>query len=717
LSLSPENRLISYDPEAVERKWQRRWADDGTFQTPSPDGRPSTYVFTGCPFTTGDAHMGHVRSYAISDAFARYRRSRGDAVLFSLGFDSFGLPAELEARKRDLEPADWVQQCGARMRGQFDRLGFSFDWERSFDSSEPAHYRWSQWLFLALLERDLIYQRDAQVIWCGSCRTVLAALQAEGDTCWRCHSAIELRRMPQWFFRVSAFVEHNETALRHLDGWDRAALGSQRAILGRVDGFDCHATLPDGRSMVVFATSVAAVSEANAIAVSPNHPDVDSLVKDPGTSDQLKALRQTGRRRADRARTDVIRTGTMVRVAGAAEPLEIVVSPQVDSRFGPTAALQNIDGFEPKSSDGLPLDARPQGELRTAARYRAQDFPISRQRAWGAPIPLVHCVGCGTVPVPYASLPVELPEPRNGGSLSTNDDFRRCDCPRCGAPAERETDTLDCHVDALWMWLPICVPVHDRKAQMFDHPELRRWLPIRQIVWGSDAGGYLFDQRATARFLQDAGVLPQLPLGEPFVSALMHQMVQMDGRKMSKHLGNVVSPQQLIDESGADAVRFAVLAATSPAKAFSWDAQMLANARRFLDDLWTYAAPRLREWGRINFGGALNRDDRRRRQLARWSSTALTKTAAAYDRLEMQRVASNLKLLLARIQEFERHARDRDRDCEFVNDQDRRAVVDALTKLVIALAPVAPHIAEELWEAAGNDEMLSTASWPATEGN
>lgn len=702
--------MSPYDPDAIERKWQHRWADAGVFLTPSLDERPSTYVFTGCPFTTGDAHMGHVRSYAISDAFARYRRSRGDAVLFSLGFDSFGLPAELEARKREIDPALWVRQCSARMRGQFDRLGFSFDWERSFDSSEPGHYRWSQWLFLALMQSGSVYQRDAQVIWCNSCQTVLAASQADGDTCWRCDSAIELRRMPQWFFRVSAFIDDNETALQHLGGWNRAALGSQRAILGRVDGFEVEATLTDGHMMRVFATTAVAAAEANVIAVSPNHPDIESLVG-ADTDAGIARLRQTGRRREDRARTDVIRTGRTACIAGAADRLEIVVMPQVDSRFGPTAVLQRLEGFTSEMPSVVARPVHRQDEPRTAVRYRAQDFPISRQRAWGAPIPLIHCTDCGTVPVPTMDLPVELPESRAGRPLAENDAFRRCDCPRCGGPAERETDTLDCHVDALWMWLPICVPARDREARMFDHPELRRWLPVKQIVWGSDAGGYLFDQRATARFLQAAGVLPRMPMDEPFEGALMHQMVQMGGKKMSKHLGNVVSPAELIEEAGADAVRFAVLAATAPAKAFSWDSQLLANARRFLDELWAYATPRLREWGHLRSADKPDRGSRRRRQLDRWSSTALAKAASAYDRLEMQRVAANLELLLERIQEFEGHVRDGQR----VAAGDQRAIVDALTGLVIALAPLAPHVAEELWEAAGNDGMLASASWPADD--
>jgi leucyl-tRNA synthetase len=323
----------------------------------------------------------------------------------------------------------------------------------------------------------------------------------------------------------------------------------------------------------------------------------------------------------------------------------------------------------------------------------------------------VHCRRCGTVPVPREQLPVELPEnlPRTGAgnALARCESFVECACPECGRLATRETDTLDCHVDALWMWMPICVPAEDRTRIMFDHPELQRWLPIKQIVWGADAGGYLFDQRMTAKFLQDLGELPPLKQREPFANALMHQMIQMDGRKMSKHLGNVVNPSRLVAEAGADAVRLAVLAATSPAKAFNWNDEPLASAQELLHSLWRYAEPRLREW-RVSEAG-IDTSDRLRRLLDRWCQAALEKATAAYEQLEMQRAARNLTLLFDRIQEFERRAiTERDR----LEEPDREAIVTALTLLLQTIAPMTPHIAEELWEVMGKETMISAEPWP-----
>jgi leucyl-tRNA synthetase len=648
--------------------------------------------------------MGHIRSYTISDSYVRFRRARGDAVLFSLGFDSFGLPAELEAIKRGLSPSVWVRECSTRMQVQFERLGYSCDWGRSFISSEPVHYRWSQWLFLALLERGLIYQRDAQVIWCGSCETVLAALQAKGNICWRCGGEVLLRQLPQWFLRVSSYVAENEEALSYLAGWNKAALGSQRAILGRADGFELEVDVVDHGRLNVFMCEREVLDRPGLVAISPNHPRIDSLRSDPEVAAALDRIRLAGRRRQDRASAEVVQTSVRVKLPGLCESLPLVISPHVDSRFGPTAVLEPADQAAP-SRDNSTVKPCP------AVRYRAQDFPISRQRSWGAPIPLVHCPRCGTVPVPLEHLPVELPEDlcRTGAdnALARHETFVECVCPACGEPATRETDTLDCHVDALWMWMPICVPAEDRPQLMFDHPELRRWLPIKQIIWGADAGGYLFDQRMTAKFLQDSGELPPLEQREPFANALMHQMIKMDGRKMSKHLGNVVNPSELVAEVGADVVRLAVLAAASPAKAFNWNDQPLASAQQFLHALWGYAEPRLREWSAPESG--IDSSDRLRRLLKRWCQTALEKTAAAYEQLEMQRAARNITLLFDRIQEFERRAiAQRD----LLNEPDREAIVAALRLLLQAMAPMTPHIAEELWGATGKESMVSTELWP-----
>jgi leucyl-tRNA synthetase len=771
--------MPDYDPAAVEARWQQHWQQQRTFHTAPPaDSRTPAYVFAGCPFTSGDAHMGHIRSYTISDAFARFLRARGNAVLFSLGFDSFGLPAELEAVRRGISPREWVARCAERMRGQFERLGYSCDWERTFDSSLPDHYRWTQWLFLAMRERDLVYESTSQVSWCDSCQTVLAALQSEDGTCWRCHQPVRFRRLPQWFMRISAYVEDNEQGLEKLPGWSKAAIGSQRAVIGRVDGVELDATTLDGVELTVFTPHAEHIAQAQFIVLSPAHAQVDRWTAEPRVARELEGMREAGWRRDDREleQVPVVATGALASVPGVEGMLPILISPLVDARYGPTAALgvpaqdatdaaiaQRLTGSGAgRGGGGAGRDGGGTGRggggaatgmrawkvtgkgakaaPRPAVRYRARDFAISRQRAWGAPIPLIHCGKCGTVPVPYEDLPVRLPEDLQitgtGNPLDARPDFTNCQCPSCGGEARRETDTIDCHVDGMWMWMPICVPAADRPEHMFDHPEYRRWLPARQIVWGADAGGYMFDQRLIGKVLQDLDELPPVPGREPFANALMHQMIRLDGRKMSKHLGNVVDPNELVEHVGADTVRLAVLQAASPGRIFNWNEQPVRYCQIFLKKLYGYAHPRLRDWAQQPAGGggpatrtaivdghvlAMETKDKLRRRLANWCRVAVEKITIDYERLEMQRVAHNAMLLLTRIQDFEQRARaargDGDSE-EGLPQADRTAIVVALQILLQVLAPLVPHIAEELWSLAGDGTLVSTAPWPlAAEGS
>ncbi len=766
---APAGTVPDYDPAAIEARWQEIWETRGAFATPPPDDeRSPAYVFAGCPFTSGDAHMGHIRSYTISDAYARFLRARGHAVLFSLGFDSFGLPAELEAVRRNVSPRAWVARCCERMRGQFERLGYSCDWERTFVSSEPDHYRWTQWLFLAMLERDLVYQHVSQVSWCDSCQTVLAALQSEDGTCWRCHGEVRFRRLPQWFMRISAYVEDNERGLETLPGWSKAALGAQRAVIGRVEGVEIDALALDGAPLTVFTPHAAAIAKAAFIAISPAHPEVERWTGEPEVAAKLAQVQEAGWRRDDRdlEQVPVVQTGALASVAGVEGMLPIAISPLVDARFGPTAALgiPELDATDASIAERLGVGklagswkaaaVKSSGAPRPTVRYRARDFAISRQRAWGAPIPLVHCPRCGTVPVPFEELPVRLPEDLEvtgvGNPLDGREDFTGCVCPRCGGDARRETDTIDCHVNGMWMWMPICVPFAERPEHMFDHPEYRRWLPARQIVWGADAGGYMFDQRLIGKVLQDLDQLPQVPGREPFTNALMHQMIRLDGRKMSKHLGNVVDPNELVVHVGADTVRLAVLQAASPGRIFNWNEQPVRYCQIFLKKLYGYAEPRLREWGSLRGGDSRGGDlrggdseaqegegeprlralvagewgpeidlsDKLRRRLANWCRVAVKKITADYERLEMQRVAHNAMLLLTRIQDFEERAvvqrggeLQEQRGGE-LQERDREAIAAALLILVQVLAPLTPHIAEELWSLAGLPTLVSAAPWP-----
>jgi leucyl-tRNA synthetase len=458
---------------------------------------------------------------------------------------------------------------------------------------------------------------------------------------------------------------------------------------------------------------------------------------------ELEEVRQGGWQRGDRSAESVPALDTGVRlIAPNGAELPLVISPAVDGRYGPTAVLgipaadesdgviaRRLDigqpavpspgssGSRPRSGpdapaarDGAAADPRP------AVRYRAGDFAISRQRSWGAPIPMVHCGDCGVVAVRKEDLPVRLPRDLRptgeGNPLAEREDFMATSCPSCGGAARRETDTLDCHFDDLWMWLPTCVPKSDRDRRMFDHPECERWLPGAMLIHGADGGGYFFDQRITAKALRDIGPLDHLTDGEQFSGAVMHEMVTQDGRKMSKHLGNVVDPDDLMERVGADTTRLAVLHGARPSRALNWTENAVQYCAKFLSDLWAYAAERLPAPTLDEAAAAPDPDGatQRRERLEGWVATAAAKVTEDLESVEMQRAVKNAMRLFDRIEEFESKARRANRG--ELAPADARAIADALTVLAQLLTPFAPHVGEELWLASGAATPGEPAPWP-----
>jgi leucyl-tRNA synthetase len=720
----------SYDPGAVEASRQAAWLEWGAFETPQPaEGRPGVYVKPSSPFTSGNLHMGHVRDYSIGDAYARFRRARGDAVLFGFGFDAFGLPAEMAAIERGVAPADWIVSCGERMLAQMKRLGYSFDYNRAFYSSDPGQYRWSQWLFLTLLEAGLIYRDDATVDWCDTCQTTLAALQVEDGRCWRCHEEVRLIRRPTWFLRIAPYLEENDRNLGELESWDELSLKTQRYILGRTEGVELDLEGVDGPGVTAFTPHRDAVGRARFVLLSPRHPEVEGWLREPAARAELEELRSGGWERSarDAAAVPVIDSGASVAGPAGGE-LPVFVSPIVDARYGPTAVLGIPAVDEADEAVGARMPRTPgesegegprvDAELREATRYRAYDFSISRQRFWGTPIPIVHCERCGAVPVPFEELPVRLPGDveltGEGNPLAARPDFVEVACPRCGGAGRRETDTLDCHFDALWLWIPAAVPPEARSEAMFSHPDLKRWLPAERLVAGNDSGGFVFDQRVVTKALRDIGPLSFLVDGEPFAGCLFHEMVIADGRKMSKHLGNVVDPDELVERHGADTVRLAVLYAAGPAKALNWNDGALRFAARFLNGLWDYTHDR------VVAAAAAPEDPEAaadtafiRERLGKWCDSGLARITADLEDLQMHKAVRNVTRLFERIQDYEKRiVKRRGR----LAGEDFETLLEALTLLARVLAPFAPHAAEALLLALGREDGPDLAgSWPAPE--
>ena len=760
----------SYDPRAIEVSRQREWAAREAFRTPPMRADESgIYIKASAPFTSGNVHIGHVRSYAIGDAYARFQRARGEAVLFAFGFDAFGLPAELGAIAGGVSPSEWVSRCAAHMTGQLQRLGFSFDWERTFMSSDAIMYRWSQWLFLTLLDAGLIYHGSGSVDWCDTCQTTLATIQVENGTCWRCHNPVRLIQRAQWYLRISAYLEENDRRIDGLQKWDDTSLASQRFVLGRVDGVELQAHAEsvgddapgsdtadetrapgsgDARTLTVFTPHGEAIADARFVLISPKHPDVERW--SANVEEQLEEMRLGGWERSSRGAETValVDTGRKLEVAG--RPLPLLISPAVDERFGATAVLGipkldhtdeliaerlGISLGEEEGRGSPPADAASLGDgpgagqspdgasaygANPTVRYKAGDFSISRQRSWGTPIPIVYCEQCGTVPVPKEQLPVELPRDLKptgeGNPLAEREEFVNTTCPGCGGPAKRETDTLDCHFDALWLWIPACVPAPERGRtleEILALEDLRAWLPSERLVAGSDSGNFMFDQRITTKALRDIGPLAFLADGEPFAGALMHEMVIRDGRKMSKHLGNVVDPDELVERFGADTVRLAVLWAARPQKSLNWSDSAVQFCQRFLHNLWQYAQARFAQRDQEFERRDPRRTEHLRRRLEKWCDTAVEKITEELAELEMHSAVRNVIRLLDRIKDYEKRVIQHSGTlCR----EDHEALVDALGLIVRVLTPFAPHAGEELWEASGLGRPGVDPLWPVPGG-
>jgi leucyl-tRNA synthetase len=730
MSSATDEMPSRYEPSLIEARRQASWLERDAFKTPRVSAAERRkYVKPSAPFTSGNIHIGHVRSYSIGDSYTRFLRARGDSVLFAFGFDAFGLPAELGAITNEEPPSDWVKRCAEHMTGQLQRLGFSFDWERTFMSSDAHMYRWSQWLFLKLLEAGLIYRGTGSVDWCESCQTTLATIQVENGACWRCHGPVRLIRRDQWYLRISAYVQENDVRLSELEQqWDETSLASQRDVLGRVDGVEIDLHAADGERLTAFTPYPEAIRDARFVLISPKHPEIDRWVLTQTVAEQLDDIRSGGWQRSARDAENIPVVDTGRTVAGAAgSELPVLISPVVDSRFGPTIALgvpeqdrtdeviaQRValpPPTSPMSSGSEPLAARP------AVRYRAYDFSISRQRSWGTPIPIIYCEQCGTVPVGTEDLPVVLPldlQPTGiSNPLAERRDFLEVRCPSCGEPARRETDTLDCHFDALWLWVPACVPPQERHQSMdsiFALEDLRMWLPASKLIAGSDSGNFMFDQRITTKALRDIGPLEFLAAGEPFAGALMHEMVIRDGRKMSKHLGNVVDPDELLQRYGADTVRLALLYAARPQRSLNWSDSAVARCHRFLGNLWQYSTSRFQMDPGTLDEEMIFKTEFLRARLQKWCNTAVVRITAELENLEMHSAVRDVMRLLERIKDFESRVIDR---ATVLGVENHQSLVDALALLAAMLTPLAPHIGEELWIAAGKGEPERDVPWPS----
>ncbi len=721
-----------YDPQRIEAKWQRVWDEARAFEAPNPepgeDRSKSTYVLEMLPYPSGELHMGHVRNYMLGEVVAHFRRRHGYKVLRPMGFDSFGLPAENAAIDEGGHPRDVTERNIAAIRAQMERLGWAIDWERVLATHEPEYYRWTQWLFLKFLEQGHVYRKDVPVKWCPNDQTVLANEQVVDGRCERCGAEVESRKLEQWLFRTTAYADALLDEMATLEWWPERVLTMQRNWIGRSEGADVVFRV-DGEEIdiPVFTTRPDTLFGATFFVLAPEHPLVARLVEGtPHEEEVADYVRHAAARSAVERETkekDGVSTGRFAVNPVDDARLPIWVADYVLMEYG-TGAIMAVPAHDERDrqfAERYDLPIRPvideEGVLvdsaqfsgmpseegkraivewlegrngaRFAVGYRLRDWLLSRQRYWGCPIPVVHCGACGVVPVPEQDLPVELPEiddylPKGRSPLATAEEWLRVPCPRCGAEARRETDTMDTFVDSSWYFLRYCDARNDRAA--FDREIVDYWLPVNQYIGGVEhAILHLLYARFFVKALNDAGLLG---FREPFARLFTQGMVHYRGAKMSKSKGNVVEPIEYIDRYGADAVRLYLPFLGPVDQDAEWQDTGLEGMVRFLHKLW-----------RLTLEVADRAGSDEVTPLRRKVHATIAKVSDDIGR----RFVLNTPIAAV---------------MELVNEIGRApgdpAARFAAETAVSLIQPYAPHVAEELWERLGR-ERLWEAPWPQAD--
>ncbi len=703
----------SYDAAQIESKWQSRWAHAGCFSADRAAEGEKFFNFDGGPFPNGPLHMGHVRTFTLGDVMARYQRMRGRRVLYCFEFDAFGLPNELAADALGVTPEELTRQNIERMRRQMIRLGLSYDWDHVPATCDPRYYRWTQWLFLALYARGLIYRAAAELNWCPSCATTLAHMQVENGRCWRCETAVETRTLTQWYVAISRYSEVLGETLDDLTGFSGRVRNVLRGFLGTARGAEIDYELAGkpGAVLTAFVADADAGGAPAYLAVAPGHPALAALLPHASgeLAEWLRTAGKTRRRTAAHAHDplDGIDTGLRARHPDGGEPLPVFIARYADAAFA-TGVELGMPGTNARDRDfaarhGVVASA---GEThvrgRRATHHHVRDWLVSRQRAWGTPIPIVHCPECGEVPVPDDALPVLVPaRPPNAGpgGLAAVPGFAETACPRCGASARRETDTLDCYFDVVWCFIGCAARLDD--GFRFRAADVAHWMPVDWFHNGLDSFFYMHLYRFIGRVLHEMGILAG---PEPIRRYVGHDAILLAGRKMSKHHGNTVSPDDVLDRVGADVLRVHVLAAANPLKSVEWSSAGIERAQRLLADAWVLAC-RIAAAARGN--DAAGNGDEPPPALEKNVGRSVRRITAFLERYQYGGCLQEIQALVERLADAAARLEQRPGDVRLA-----RAAIAATRRLALVLAPFAPHLAEEMWERLGGTGLAALAPWP-----
>jgi leucyl-tRNA synthetase len=750
---------LKYSPKEVEQKWQSVWENEKTFKVSADADKQKYYLLEMFPYPSGRIHMGHVRNYSIGDVIGRFKRMRGFNVMHPMGWDAFGMPAENAAIQNKSHPATWTHENIAYMRNQIKKLGFSYDWDRELATCDLEYYRWEQKLFLEMFAKGLAYKKTSYVNWCPKCETVLANEQVEDGGCWRCDSEVNLKELDQWFFRITDYAEELLENTYKLPGWPERVLVMQRNWIGKSFGCEIDFSLENSSgSIKVFTTRQDTVFGATFMSLAPEHP----LALELATAEHRVAveafidkIRKTDRirRTADDFEKEGVFTGSycLNPLTGARMPIFLANFVLMDYGTGAVMAVPTHDqrDFEfakkydlplqvvIQPSDGTCLDPvtmseafteagimansgqfdglqstdakeaiadylQSRGEGTKTVNFRLRDWGISRQRYWGNPIPVIYCDICGVVPVPEKDLPVVLPKDvafsgEGGSPLARMESFVTCTCPICGLLSRRETDTMDTFVQSSWYFLRYCCP--DFTKGILDRDSVDYWMSVDQYIGGIEhAVLHLLYARFFTKVMRDLG---HISADEPFTNLLTQGMVIKDGAKMSKSKGNVVDPDALISKYGADTARLFSLFAAPPEKDLDWNDQGVEGSFRFLSRIWKLVHDRL---DMVNSASvlevtALSAEERTLRRAVHKTIRKVTEDLE--ERFHFNTAIAAVMELLNILQ-----------PAEMATPQFPAVMKEALQNVILMMAPIVPHITEELWQRLGNQVPLTHSSWP-----
>ncbi len=749
-----------YQHADIEIETQRYWVERQAFKAMEDPAREKYYCLAMFPYPSGRLHMGHVRNYTIGDVMARYQRMRGKNVLQPMGWDAFGLPAENAAMQNNVPPAKWTYENIDYMRNQLKKLGFAYDWSREIATCKPDYYRWEQWLFTRLFEKGLVYKKTAPVNWCPNDLTVLANEQVIEGRCWRCDTLVEMKEIPQWFMKITAYADELLAELDTLTSWPEQVRTMQRNWIGRSEGVELEFTVSDNNEkLTVFTTRPDTLMGVTYVAVATEHP---LALRAAQTNPALAAFMEECRHiQAAEAVLETMEkrgmpTGLTARhpITGETVPVWVanfvlmsygtgavmavpahderdhefarkygldikqVISPADDAAvdIGKAAFVEKgvlmcsgaFDGMTSQQAFTAIADTLVrQCKGRVRVNYRLRDWGVSRQRYWGAPIPIINCVTCGAVPVPDKDLPVVLPENVSfesvGSPIKRMPEFYNTLCPCCGGAAERETDTFDTFMESSWYYARFSC--NDNTHAMLDE-RANYWLPVDQYIGGIEhAILHLLYARFFHKLMRDVGLVKS---SEPFTHLLTQGMVLKDGSKMSKSKGNTVDPQALVEQYGADTVRLFVMFAAPPEQSLEWSDTGVEGASRFLKRLWKRVADHMRG-GNIaaipHHPELIQTLSDSQRALRCQVHEAIAKISDDVGRRNTfnTAIAACMELVNG-LYRFEDNT-----------VQGRAVMQEALEAVVLMLSPIVPHITHVLWQELGHSEAVINAGWPRVD--